>query len=1088
MTKISRVFNKFYHFFNNSFNLIIFNVYIFVETLMSTELILVMSQKYLEIARAVLFILLALSILKSVIKNKFRITKNDIIFGFLVILSLVNLYYSKIFYMLVLSSFMYALKDVDFKKVLQTSSLTLIILYLFTLFMVLINVYPNTVSIRWVNSEQIKRYTLGFNAATLTQSLLFFIYILRWGYKGQNISIIEMIFFMIVNYVVYRFTDGRTGYFLLNISVILSFILKFKIFNNLFSNISRIRFVSVCVRLIPIFILALGFYTTFLYYTGSELGIQLNDLLSGRLSLQVNAFKDYGFTLFGTDFLTIVNGGYRGVDNGLLFVYFNYGLIFLIIYVYMYSALLKKAIDNKNIILTSIIILVLIDSFVEPYVIDMKYNAFVLLFANLIYYKANNLELVNEQYLDNIDCYVKKLPAIKVNNMKKTVAVVVTFNRKELLRESLEALKKQLNLGLSILVVDNNSTDGTYDFIKDLIDHQAIIYKNTGKNLGGSGGFNYGIKEALKLNPNYVWIMDDDCIVKENTLDELLFFARKVDNQFGYLSSKVEWTDSTPCVMNVQRKTLAKEITDFSSDQEVLLASFVSLFINVDAIYQKGLPIKDFFIWGDDWEYTYRLASSYKCYYVAKSVVTHKCAKNIGVNISSDEQRLDRYFYAYRNEKYFYYHAGLKGRLYYFLKLLSHRIKIMLSSSDKKKEKLAIIKKGLTGYKNFKPKVEFVYPECHEINAVTFFAEPISYGGQEAFMLNMYRSFGDNNIKHTVVSPFYVDNKNFIELKEQNKLEIISYNHKFDTILRKYYVISSFKKLLKEKNIDVIHIQSGSLFALYRLAKLAKNASINKVIIHSHCAGKMNFKYRLIKTISDFKINKYVDNYLACSHLAAEWKFPKEILENDQYSIINNGIDLDQFNFDETKRNEYRANFKLTDEFVLCNVGRFSEQKNHAFIVELCDKLAKNNFNFKCILVGQGELKEKIINMIKEKNILDKFIILESRSDIAQIMMASDCFILPSLYEGLAVTSVESQATGLYTICSTDITQETNFSDIIEFIPTSNIDLWISAIMNVNNKKIVRTNYADIIRKAGYSSKDSAKKLELIYRGLLGDK
>ena len=663
---------------------------------------------------------------------------------------------------------------------------------------------------------------------------------------------------------------------------------------------------------------------------------------------------------------------------------------------------------------------------------------------------------------------------------KSVVAVIVTFNRKELLKESIQALLNCQYSNLRILVVDNASTDGTFEFIQDCVDNQTVLYENTKENLGGAGGFNYGIRQALYLDADYIWIMDDDCIVSTTALSALLDFATKVKDDFGYLSSYVKWTDGSPCVMNVQRTSIKKEISNFDKSQKVKLASFVSLFLNKKAVEDVGLPIRDFFIWGDDWEYTNRLSKKYHCYFVADSIVTHKCKKNMGVSIAEDNARLERYFYAYRNEKYFYKQCGLRGRLYFRLKVLYHYFKIL--SSQNKKEKFSIIKKGLKAAKSFRPKIEYVYSPSHKLNVVEFFGEPLAYGGQEAFMLNMYKNFKDANTRYYLVTPFDSTNKSLIEEAEQRGDKIIAYNYKFNSLLRKYNIKKSIKRVLKELRVDVLHIQSGSIYVLLNVAKIAKNHGIKKVIVHSHCAGVDNFKYRLIKRQSDKKINKYVDIYFACSKLAAYWKFPKEIMDKEQYFIVNNGIDVDRYKFNEQDRIEYRKNLQIEDKFVLCNVGRFSTQKNHHFTVAIMEHL-KARMNCICILVGSGELKDEIVQLIKDKGLEDYFLFLEKRSDVEKIMMASDLFILPSLYEGLAVTSIESQATGLPTLCSDQITRETDITDLIKFIPLKEVEDWCDEIISRSNWTVQREKYSDIISEKGYNAKDSAEFLEKKYRG-----
>lgn len=292
---------------------------------------------------------------------------------------------------------------------------------------------------------------------------------------------------------------------------------------------------------------------------------------------------------------------------------------------------------------------------------------------------------------------------------KRVVTLVVTYNRKVLLRECLEALLSQSERIFKILIVDNASEDGTNEFISDIVDGEKILYSNTGENLGGAGGFSYGIKEAIKTGCDYIWIMDDDCIADKTALEELLAYAKKVNGDFGFLSSVVKWTDGSICKMNVQRKSFSQAVENFCSEQKIAMASFVSMFLNVDAVRKCGLPIKEFFIWGDDGEYSARISKSYDNYLVPSSTVVHKTAENNGSDIVTDSaDRLERYFYAYRNESYFYRSLGLRGRIYFLAKVAYHRLRLAFSHSVNKKERFAVIKKGLKAGKTFKPEIEFV--------------------------------------------------------------------------------------------------------------------------------------------------------------------------------------------------------------------------------------------------------------------------------------------------------------------------------------------------------------------------------------------
>ena len=247
--------------------------------------------------------------------------------------------------------------------------------------------------------------------------------------------------------------------------------------------------------------------------------------------------------------------------------------------------------------------------------------------------------------------------------MPKIAAVVVTYNRKDLLLECLSCLQNQnfsdasqaSETSLDILVIDNASTDGTSKALKPLANTKQILYFNTGSNLGGAGGFNYGMRKAVELGYDYVWVMDDDCMPHEDTLQEFLKADAQLNGQYGYISSVCRWTDGSICTMNTQRHPLTKNITDFSSElQPCTLASFVSLFVPARIIKELGLPIKDFFIWSDDWEFTRRISRKYPCYLAGKSVVTHKSKSNGVGNIALDsEEKISRYKLAYRNDVVF---------------------------------------------------------------------------------------------------------------------------------------------------------------------------------------------------------------------------------------------------------------------------------------------------------------------------------------------------------------------------------------------------------------------------------------------------
>lgn len=291
--------------------------------------------------------------------------------------------------------------------------------------------------------------------------------------------------------------------------------------------------------------------------------------------------------------------------------------------------------------------------------------------------------------------------------MNKVAAVVVTYNRIDLLKQCVEALLKQ-NYPCDILLVNNNSTDGTDEWALELVNKfDNIKYHNTGANLGGAGGFNYGMRWATEGGYEFVWVMDDDCLPKEDCLEIFMEYETTHSGEYGFLSSKVLWQDHSICVMNVPRAGVYSNNKDFKSKAvRISMASFVSLFVPVQIIKEIGLPIKEFFIWTDDWEFTRRISLKYPCFLLNESVVVHKSKSNIGANISTDSiDRINRFFYLYRNDVYLYRREGIKGFLYEVVRLSYHVLRIVFNSDNKLLRVKQLVKGTWAGI-SFNPKIE----------------------------------------------------------------------------------------------------------------------------------------------------------------------------------------------------------------------------------------------------------------------------------------------------------------------------------------------------------------------------------------------
>ena len=287
-------------------------------------------------------------------------------------------------------------------------------------------------------------------------------------------------------------------------------------------------------------------------------------------------------------------------------------------------------------------------------------------------------------------------------------AIVVTYNRKDLLRQCLLALAAQQDAALDVWVIDNASTDGTAELVASL-GLPNLHYCNTGKNQGGAGGFCYGIRAAA---PQYdaLWLMDDDTLPQPGALRALREADAALQGQYGWLSSRALALDGTDQPMNRQRITPYRDLPQYGpAPQRSVMASFVSLFLRADTVRHYGLPIAEFFIWSDDWEYTRRISRREVCYTVPTSIVVHAMANPGVVNIATDAQeRWPRYRWFYRNDVVLYRREGIRGWLWLIAKDVWHTLQVLRDKRGGRAKRIATIWRGFWEGVHFHPEVEFL--------------------------------------------------------------------------------------------------------------------------------------------------------------------------------------------------------------------------------------------------------------------------------------------------------------------------------------------------------------------------------------------
>ena len=229
------------------------------------------------------------------------------------------------------------------------------------------------------------------------------------------------------------------------------------------------------------------------------------------------------------------------------------------------------------------------------------------------------------------------------------------------------------------------------------------------------------------------------------------------------------------------------------------------------------------------------------------------------------------------------------------------------------------------------------------------------------------------------------------------------------------------------------------------------------------------------------KIKKWATHWFACSNAAAIWMFPKDLCDNNQVQVIHNGIDVNQYKFNPIFRKEIRDELNLNNRFVIVHTGRFLEQKNHTFIIDVFSEIKKKDSHAFLLLLGEGDLKSQIKQKVKDMQLDDSVLFLGVRDDVYKILSASDCYIMPSLYEGLPVAAVEAQCSSLACVLSNNITEEIKLTDKIVFLSLNDsYETWASVIVRFKNIDD-RKDESNIIKINGYDAREVASQLQNFY-------
>ncbi|MDP4178298.1 MAG: glycosyltransferase family 1 protein [Bacillota bacterium] len=344
--------------------------------------------------------------------------------------------------------------------------------------------------------------------------------------------------------------------------------------------------------------------------------------------------------------------------------------------------------------------------------------------------------------------------------------------------------------------------------------------------------------------------------------------------------------------------------------------------------------------------------------------------------------------------------------------------------------------------------------------------------GIEAFIMNLYRNIDRSKVQFDFLV-HYTERQFYDDEIENLGGRIYRLSVREDNNFIKYFNdLKSFFSEHKEYKIVHAHMESFGMFYL----NYAKKANIPVRIAHSHNDKVDPSLKGFIKNIMNKPFKLLSTDYMACSDASGKYLFG-----NKKYLVVKNAIDAQKFIYNNNVRNEVRKELQIENKFVVGHIGRFNDQKNHTFLIDIFNELHKINDNAVLLLLGTGELESNIKEKVKQLGLIDYVYFLGVRKDTDRLYQAMDVFVFPSLYEGLGIVGIESQASGLMTICSDGIPAEARITEYFDCLSLKDDPMKWAVKINKYSQPYERKNTYKQIEEAGFDVHSSAKKLEEYY-------
>lgn len=356
---------------------------------------------------------------------------------------------------------------------------------------------------------------------------------------------------------------------------------------------------------------------------------------------------------------------------------------------------------------------------------------------------------------------------------------------------------------------------------------------------------------------------------------------------------------------------------------------------------------------------------------------------------------------------------------------------------------------------------------------VLCYAEAWGQGGIETFLMELFRRLQGKCVSFSLYS-CWDWNDSFDD--ELAKLGIDRYTvfpgHKPGQLKRLCDGSKGFAELANTMRPDAVYINTmNGMGFLY--SEIAKKCCVPVRVVHSHNSafgsGQAAAK-AVMHAFGKTFLSGSATACLACSSDAGRYLFGIR-----RFEVVNNGIDTERFRFDAAARAEIRESFDIPQNAILFgNIGRIAEVKNPLFQIRVFSEILKREPNSYYLMVGEGDLRPQVENLVDELAVRERVIMPGYLPDPAPVYSALDCFLMPSLFEGLAIVTIEAQCSGCAIVCSEALPPEAHVTDAEILVSLSaGESAWADKAVEMARMTTDRDVYASLVHEAGFDADDS---------------